>query len=163
MYHVGADTAKLRRAVKAGLWQTLSSFSSHSSLLESPLLTRAFQAPRAPAALSHQALLGQLHLPIPQGTPWTFHPWPLGPPRDLTESSFTLLQDIWHLLCIRVVLVVKNLPINAGDTRDSGLIPGSGRSPGEGHDNPLQDSCLENPMDRKAWWATVHEVAKSQT
>ena len=52
--------------------------------------------------------------------------------------------------------MVKNLPANAGDVRDVGLIPGSGRSPGEGHDNPLQYSCLENPMDREAWWATVH-------
>ena len=53
----------------------------------------------------------------------------------------------------------KESACNAGDL---GLIPGSGRSPGEGHGNPLQDSCLENPMDRKAWWATVHGVAKSQ-
>ena len=45
---------------------------------------------------------------------------------------------------------------------DPGLIPGSGRSPGGGHDNPLQYSCLENPMDRGAWWATVHGVSKSQ-
>ena len=50
-----------------------------------------------------------------------------------------------------------------GDSRDTGLIPGSGRSPGGGHGNPLQYSCLENPMDRGAWWATVHGVAKSRT
>ena len=49
------------------------------------------------------------------------------------------------------------------DTGDVGSIPGSGRSPGEGNGNPLQYSCLENPMDRRAWWATVHTVAKSQT
>ena len=59
--------------------------------------------------------------------------------------------------------VVKNLPANAGDVRDSGLIPGLGSSPGEGNGNPLQYSCLENPMDRGAWRATVHRVAKSQT
>ena len=59
--------------------------------------------------------------------------------------------------------VVKNLPANAGDTRDSGLIPGLGRSPGGGHDNPLQYSCLGKPMDRGAWWATVHGVTKSWT
>ena len=47
--------------------------------------------------------------------------------------------------------------------RDSGSIPGSGRSPGEGHGNPLQYSCLENPTDRRAWWATFHRVTKSQT
>ena len=62
-----------------------------------------------------------------------------------------------------VALVVKNLPANAGDIRDAGSIPGSERSPGEGNGNPLQYSCLENPMDRGAWQATVHEVAKSQT
>ena len=63
----------------------------------------------------------------------------------------------------QVVLVVRNLPANAGDLRDSGLIPGWGRSLGEGHGNPFQYSCLENPMDRGAWWATVHRVARSQT
>ena len=62
-----------------------------------------------------------------------------------------------------MALVVKSLPVNAGDIRDMGLIPGLGRSPGEGHGNPLQYSCLENPMDRGAWRATVHRVSKSQT
>ena len=57
----------------------------------------------------------------------------------------------------------KNLPANAGDVRDAGLSPRSGRSPGGGHGNPLQYFCLENPMDRGAWWATVHGVAKSQS
>ena len=61
------------------------------------------------------------------------------------------------------VLVVKNPPTNAGYIRDMGLIPGLGRSPRGGHGNPLQYSCLENPMDRGAWRATVHGVAKSQT
>ena len=60
-------------------------------------------------------------------------------------------------------LEVKNLPANAGDTRDVGLIPGLGRSPGEENGNPLQHSCLENPMGRVTWWATIHRVAKSQT
>ena len=59
--------------------------------------------------------------------------------------------------------VVKNLPANARDTRDMGSIPWSERSPGVGNGNPLQYSCLENPMDRGAWWATVHGVTKSQT
>ena len=59
--------------------------------------------------------------------------------------------------------MVKNLPGNAGDTRDMGLIPGLGRSPGEGNGYPLQDSCLENPMDRGAWRATVHGVARNWT
>ena len=59
--------------------------------------------------------------------------------------------------------VVKNSPTNAGDIRDAGPIPGSGTSPGEGHGNPLQYSCLGNPMDRGAWRATVHGIIKSQT
>ena len=54
--------------------------------------------------------------------------------------------------------MVKNPPANAGD--ELGLIPGSGRFPGEGNDNSLQHSCLENPMDSEAWWATVHGVVK---
>jgi len=62
-----------------------------------------------------------------------------------------------------VALVVKNLPENARDIRDMDSIPGLGRSPGGGNGNPLQYSCLENPMDRGAWKATVHRVTKSQT
>ena len=61
----------------------------------------------------------------------------------------------------QVALVVKNPPANAGDVRDVGSIPGSGRSPGEGYGSPLQYSCLENPMDGGAWWATAHGVAES--
>jgi len=63
----------------------------------------------------------------------------------------------------QVALVVKNLPDNARDMRDPDSIPVSGRSPGRGNGNPLQCSCLENPMDRGAWQAPVHGVAKSQT
>ena len=59
--------------------------------------------------------------------------------------------------------MVKNPPANAGDTIDMGLIPRSGRSPGGRYGNPLQYSCLENPMDGGAWWATVHGVTKSRT
>ena len=60
----------------------------------------------------------------------------------------------------QVALVIKNTPANAEDV---GSIPGSGRSPGGGHGNPFQYSCLENLMDREAWWVTVHSVAKSRT
>ena len=63
------------------------------------------------------------------------------------RSHYTVLLDS------PVVLVVKNPPANAGDRRDTGSIPESGRSPGGGHGNSLQYSCLENPMDRGAWWA----------
>ena len=62
----------------------------------------------------------------------------------------------------KLVLVVKNQSTNAGDVRDAGLIPELGKSPGGGHGNQLQYSCLENPMDRGIWRATVHEVTKSQ-
>ena len=60
-------------------------------------------------------------------------------------------------------LVLKNSPASAGDVRDLGLIPGLGRSPGGGNGNPLQYSCLENPMDRGAWQTAVHRVTKSRT
>ena len=63
----------------------------------------------------------------------------------------------------QAALVVKNLAANAGDIRDSGSIPGSGRSPWNGNSNLLHYSCLENPMDREAWQAMVHRVLKSQT
>ena len=63
----------------------------------------------------------------------------------------------------QVLLVVKNPLANAGDVRDPGSIPGSGRSPGEGDGNTLQYSCLENSMHRGAWLAIVHGVMKSQT
>ena len=61
------------------------------------------------------------------------------------------------------MLVVMNPLANAGDLTDKGSIPGSGRSPGEGNGNPLQYSCLENPIDRGGWQATVHGVAESDT
>ena len=63
----------------------------------------------------------------------------------------------------QVALVVKNLPVSAGDVRDADLIPGSGRSPGRGNGDPLQYPFLENPKDRGAWWATFHRVAKSRS
>ena len=85
---------------------------------------------------------------------------------DLVQPEAT--QDWYNFgrylsLSTKVALVVKNLPANAGDIRDMGLIPGSGRSPGGGHGSPLQFSCLENPMDRGAWWTTLHRVTQSRT
>ena len=59
--------------------------------------------------------------------------------------------------------MVKNLPASAGDVRDAGLFPGLGRFPGGGYGDPLESSCLENPMDRGAWQATVHRVSQSWT
>ena len=78
---------------------------------------------------------------------------------DWSSSRRSILNKIWW----NVVSVAKNLPANAGGIRDMGLIPGSGRSSGGEHSSSLQYSCLENPMDREAWWATVHGVTKSQT
>ena len=76
-----------------------------------------------------------------------------------------LYLSIWALSswAFQVLLVVKGLPANVGDVRGPGSIPGLGRSPGEGNGNPLHNSCLENLMNRGAWRATVHGVAKSQT
>ena len=90
--------------------------------------------------------------------------------------SDVLLSSSWYGNCLlnclqfkiilmpsQVVLVVKNPPANTEDAGDMGLIPGSGRSSGEGNGNPLQYSCLEKPMDRGTWWTIVHGVAKIQT
>ena len=74
--------------------------------------------------------------------------------REELDTTGRLNSNIRYVLS-QVVLAVKILPANAGDIRDAGWIPGSGRSPGGEHGNPLQYSCLENPMDRGAWWAAV--------
>ena len=63
------------------------------------------------------------------------------------------MRELAKVTEYQVALVVKNPPANVGDTRDVGLIPGLGRSPGGGHSNPLQYSCLQNSMDQEAWWA----------
>ena len=76
------------------------------------------------------------------------------------KKKLTAPNTVW---ASQVMLVIKNLLAKAGDkARDTGLIPGSGRSPGGGHGNALQYSCLENPVVRGAWWATVHGLAKSR-
>ena len=69
--------------------------------------------------------------------------------------------DEISLITSQVVLVLKNPPASEGDVKDSGSITGLGRSPGGGYGNPLQYSCLENPMDRGAWRATIHRIAES--
>ena len=83
----------------------------------------------------------------------------------LSSIPFNSVSIIKYLSChwaSQVVLVLKNLPSNAGDIRDMDSIPGLGRSPREGRGSPFQYSCLENPMDRAASWAKVHGVAKYQ-
>ena len=76
--------------------------------------------------------------------------------------SFLWLSNI-PLWASQVALVVKNPPANARDLRNQGSIPGLGRSPGGEHGNPLQYCCLENPVDRAVWQATVHRVAELDT
>ena len=73
------------------------------------------------------------------------------------------MYKINNLQDFQMAVVVKNMSVNAKDIRDMGSIPGLGRSPRGGHGNPLQYSCLENPMERGEWWATVHRITKSQT
>ena len=79
------------------------------------------------------------------------NPWK---PQEAQSSSLGYKKEPYW--ASQVALVVKNPPANTGDVGDMGSIPGSGRSPGGGHGNPLQYSCLENPMDKGAWWATVY-------
>ena len=76
--------------------------------------------------------------------------------QDSGDKEYAFAKVPWNPRVSQVALVVKKPPANAGDIRDTGSIPGSGRSPGGGHRNPLQYSCLENPMDRGAWQAAVH-------
>ena len=73
------------------------------------------------------------------------------------KLTFKIVKTIWTS---HMGPVVRNPPVNAGDVRDVGSVPGSGRSPGEGNGNPLQYSCLENPLDRGVWRVTVHGVPK---
>ena len=81
---------------------------------------------------------------------------------DIDISTYLYLS-IYLYIGLPGGAVVKNLPVNAGDVGNTGLIPWSGRSPGVGNDNPLQYVCLENSMDSGAWQATVYEVTKSWT
>ena len=82
---------------------------------------------------------------------------------DLLHSQRAFLWAIVSQGASQVALVIKNPPANAGDVRNKGSVPGPGTSPGGQHGNPLQYSCLENPMDRGAWQAAVHRVAQSNT
>ena len=88
-----------------------------------------------------------------------FHP----PRKYLFGPSTSSHQILWSQKYTPRGTVVKNPPANAGDTRDTGSIPGSGRSPGIRNGNPLRYPCLENPMDREAWRATVHRITTNQT
>ena len=111
-------------------------------------------------SLHHQTDLTPVECPEAMSNPAPANP-------KVTEENTVY----FHLYLVQLHLLFgsacgkkkKKPPANAGDIRDVGLIPGSGRSPGEGNAKPLQYSCLENPMDRGARRATVHRVAKIQT
>ena len=83
--------------------------------------------------------------------------------RDLRRELRDLRRELRDLGKVSDGSTGKESACRAGDTRDTGSVPGLGRSLGEGHGNPLQYSCLENPMDRGAWWGTVQKGAKSRT
>ena len=83
------------------------------------------------------------------------------PPAELFQILKDAAAKLLHSICQQIC--VEEVKASACNVGDLGSIPGSGRSPEEGNGNPLQYSCLENPMDGGAWWATVHGVAKSQT
>ena len=82
--------------------------------------------------------------------------------KQSAKKKANIYKHVCQQRASQLVPAVKNLPANAGNLRVAGSIPGSGRCPGEEHSNPLQHSYLENPMDRGAWWATVHRVTKSR-
>ena len=124
-------------------------FSSFWKLLHIPWLL-------APSSIFRLSTIGSS--PSPTAIALVVH---LLPPSSTTYMCLCVYIHIY--MGFQVALAVKNLPANTGDVGDEGLIPGSGRSPGGGHGNPLQYLSLENPMDRGAWLAMVHRVAKSWT
>ena len=118
-----------------------------------------------PWAVTHQA---PLSMGFSRRDYWSGLPFPS--PEDLPDPEIEpvslaspALAGSFFTWEAKVALVVKNPAANAGDIRDMGSIPGSGRYPVGGHDNPLQYSCLENPMERGAWWVTVQGITKSWT
>ena len=84
-------------------------------------------------------------------------------PSSLLMTAWATKHESRFIGAFGVSLIAQSVKKSACGTGDPGSVPGSGRSPGEGNDNPLQYSCLENSMDRRAWWATIHGVAKSPT
>ena len=132
--------------MKSRTWLSDFTFTFHFHALEKEMTTHSsVLAWRVPGAAEPGGLPSM-------GSHRVGHDW-----SDLAAAAAA--ATVWTS---QVVLVVKNLPANAGDVKDAGLIPGSGRSPEGGHGNRLHYACLENPMDRGGWQAAVHRVVKSQ-
>ena len=91
------------------------------------------------------------------------HPWNLSATLHPTWLFLSLKASSPVPWASQVMLVLKNPPANEGEVRDMSSIPGLGRFPGGGCGNPLQDSCLDAPMDKEAWWARIHRITKSRT
>ena len=128
--------------------------------------------PAAPLAIRVGAMRDEMEIfvlsTVPGKKPLTVLTMTTAPATLSMVPAITATTTATSLCCsatVQVALVVRNLPADAnqGDIRDEDLIPGLGRSPGTGNGDPLQYSRLENPMDRGAWRATVHWVAKSRT
>ena len=127
--------------------------------------TACLQAMLAACALGP---LGSLSLGRPEqtgpGEKLVSHPWlPQGCVASFPEVTQPQFACNSSLQTSHMALVIKSLPANTGDMRDTGWIPGSGRSPGGGNGNPLRYSCPKDPMDRGAWQAAVHGITKSRT
>ena len=124
------------------------------------ILSSATPSPLAISLSQYQGLfqrVGFLYWRWPKY--WSFS-FSISPSNEYSGCRIYYLVSV-GLRASQEALMVKNLPANAGDTGDAGSLPGSGRSPGVGNGNPLQYSCLEKPMDRGAWRATVRGVTKS--
>ena len=119
------------------------------------LKNRHWDVPEAPVAKTLPSSAGHVGWIHGLGAKSPHASWPKKP--EHKQQKQNTVTDLM------VALVVKKPPANAGDVTDMGLIPELGRSPGGGHGNPLQYSCLEDPMDRGARWAAVHGVAHSRT
>ena len=119
--------------------------------------TVAYQAPPS-MGFSRQDYWSGLPFPSPGDLPN-----PGIKPRSPTFQAGTLPSEPENIFFFNRCIDGSEVKASAWNVGDLGLIPGSGRSPGEGNGNPLKYSCLENPMDRGAWWATLHGVAKRQT
>jgi len=117
--------------------------------------------------MDYIACQATLSMVFPRQQYWSGSPFPSSrnlPDSGIKPGSLALQAESFltepPVKPSQVALVVTNPPANAGDMRAAGSMPGLGKSPGGKHGNPLQDSCLENPMDRGTWWARVHRSAK---